>query len=591
MSKIIPCRGFANGYCARQDKCNYDHVLVNCVMAEGQLLSFDEELQKSSISQTRFWSNINPTEYHCTRVFGGGVAIFGPGAECVGFRPKAPEYWTPRSSVDDIPKNVIHLGAYTEITKYNRLQPALLEYLNRLRKPGRATYVWSSPSEIDKTSPILSVTFIDAETMEEAKTAIAKIMSGEVVRDGNHTVWHNSFGDPEGMAQLNKIGKLHGMLGGINKQKHQVKLHAQFIRLNPSWQKCREDIVALFQDKERDSFTISLTPAQARAAFIGGYKAIALHLGKDSAILDLTSVPRCIRINGSKEDLNKAKVLLKSFITPDNEGRDVMCPLCFEKPSDSMFLTCNHVYCQECFEMLCLHDFTDPIRCCKGHEPSCKLLFLIELQAYLEQDQFERILTRSFDRYIYQSDKLFHCPSPDCSQVHKVSNRLIVCRTCSETICTRCRTVNHVGLTCQAYQSKLKEQEASWREGRDIKDCPKCGIAIQKEEGCNHFQCGRCATHFCWACLQKFARASEVYDHFGEGMCDMVNDFVADGTGEDNDETDEDEDVNVVAYGVVHLPRPGTLQGAGEEGNDDEEDESESEEHDEGESSAEETHV
>jgi hypothetical protein len=34
--------------------------------------------------------------------------------------------------------------------------------------------------------------------------------------------------------------------------------------------------------------------------------------------------------------------------------------------------------------------------------------------------------------------------------------------------------------------------------------CPKCGVLIQKNGGCNHMVCGKCKHEFCWLCLGSF---------------------------------------------------------------------------------------
>ena len=416
MSTVVPCREFAQGHCIKGDRCRYDHVLIDCVAAHGQFLSRQEVSQISSLLQTELRSKIYETEYHCTRYLGGGIAIFGPGAECRLFRP---------------------------------------------------------------------------------------------------------------------------------------------IRLSSGGPKYLADPSADTPRKEPSVKFILLSPTQTIAALTGGYKAIVRHLGKDHACLDLTATPRCIRIYGSEKDLEEAKDVLERSVQVNNEDH---CSLCYYTSSSSTFTVCGHRYCIECFEGLCLQDFSRPLRCCWNGEKPCKLLSLIEMQAHLSQEDFEKILMRSFDWHISRNDMLFYCPTPDCAQVHQVNDgsTVCICQTCSQPICRRCKTAAHAGISCEEHQTLLQRQNASWKEEHDIKGCPKCGALIQKWEGCNHFQCDRCAVHFCWLCLAIFPHASEVYEHFRADGCETRTGVVEIEEEEEIENTDED--VDEVDYGVVHLPEAGFVQ-------------------------------
>ena len=37
------------------------------------------------------------------------------------------------------------------------------------------------------------------------------------------------------------------------------------------------------------------------------------------------------------------------------------------------------------------------------------------------------------------------------------------------------------------------------------KQCPKCKVAIEKNQGCNHMSCTKCNHQFCWLCKQEWA--------------------------------------------------------------------------------------
>jgi hypothetical protein len=45
----------------------------------------------------------------------------------------------------------------------------------------------------------------------------------------------------------------------------------------------------------------------------------------------------------------------------------------------------------------------------------------------------------------------------------------------------------------------------------DVKECPGCGVDVEKSSGCNHITCP-CGTHWCWAC-RHVGDATTIYDH------------------------------------------------------------------------------
>jgi len=59
-----------------------------------------------------------------------------------------------------------------------------------------------------------------------------------------------------------------------------------------------------------------------------------------------------------------------------------------------------------------------------------------------------------------------------------------------------------------AHEGPCKDGEGgvlSWLAEKkgDVKQCPKCGEAIEKDAGCNHMKCA-CGHDFCWLCLGPF---------------------------------------------------------------------------------------
>ncbi|KXJ88382.1 hypothetical protein Micbo1qcDRAFT_178013 [Microdochium bolleyi] len=94
------------------------------------------------------------------------------------------------------------------------------------------------------------------------------------------------------------------------------------------------------------------------------------------------------------------------------------------------------------------------------------------------------------------------------------TNNRITCHACRFTMCYTCQTPWHTGLTC-AQARTLRDNHGgdpdplrtkSWLDAH-TKRCPnlRCGIALQKGEGCFHMTCPACAAQFCWECLADWS--------------------------------------------------------------------------------------
>lgn len=143
---------------------------------------------------------------------------------------------------------------------------------------------------------------------------------------------------------------------------------------------------------------------------------------------------------------------------------------------------------------------------------------MIELASALTRDQLDKLLEKSFTRYIrIHPGSYQYCPTADCDQVYEVSDdaKLYTCSTCLISICTKCGAIYHEGPTCDQYKSAKIGDEAleEWKEKNGAKDCPKCGSTIQKSEGCNHIECKACGAHICWVYISVFNMGSEIYGH------------------------------------------------------------------------------
>jgi len=40
----------------------------------------------------------------------------------------------------------------------------------------------------------------------------------------------------------------------------------------------------------------------------------------------------------------------------------------------------------------------------------------------------------------------------------------------------------------------------------NTKPCPKCGVQIEKNQGCNNMNCSKCKFSYCWLCLGAWSK-------------------------------------------------------------------------------------
>lgn len=86
------------------------------------------------------------------------------------------------------------------------------------------------------------------------------------------------------------------------------------------------------------------------------------------------------------------------------------------------------------------------------------------------------------------------------------------CNTCGRTWCIKCECpyiqgeLLHDNNNCRIMKKikKAKEEGVDFTSENYIPlistKCPKCGINIQKRDGCNHMTCNRCGREFCYKC-------------------------------------------------------------------------------------------
>lgn len=121
-------------------------------------------------------------------------------------------------------------------------------------------------------------------------------------------------------------------------------------------------------------------------------------------------------------------------------------------------------------------------------------------------DVFERHQSYLLRSYVEDNRLLRWCPGQRCTLAVRVFNTSLLsvkCR-CGHSFCFQCAEESHAPVSCKqlsAWNDKCKnESETAHWIIANTKKCPKCGVRIEKSQGCNHMTCRSCRFEWCWVC-------------------------------------------------------------------------------------------
>ncbi|SCV02641.1 LAME_0H03664g1_1 [Lachancea meyersii CBS 8951] len=197
---------------------------------------------------------------------------------------------------------------------------------------------------------------------------------------------------------------------------------------------------------------------------------------------------------------------------------DFLCHICCESNKQKTFrLECGHEYCVECYE----HYIKDKLP--EGKIITCMSCSLAlknsDIDEILGDNSSQTLMISSIKGFIQKHSKHYKwCPFVDCNCVIQVSNlsslsefpRLhlspyVVCEN-QHRFCFKCGLESHSPGDCQVAEqwvklAQLESENLNWVL-KNTKECPKCGVNIEKNGGCNHMTCQSCEYQFCWICEQ-----------------------------------------------------------------------------------------
>ncbi|PGH23205.1 hypothetical protein AJ80_02735 [Polytolypa hystricis UAMH7299] len=374
----------------------------------------------------------------------------------------------------------------------------------------------------------LRIEGIEIESITSAADQFEKILTGEIIKDRDQPAWSTAFaGNGVTYHMLKQIQKRHS----VAVIRDRMERLLTFFGPPEKYHQVQRDIMELIKSDSATTHVISLDPHELSWIRKGGFEQITTALGNTVTSLDIASEPKRVIITGSVEQYQTALTIIQGKSDSSNQRKEASttegetCAVCWTEAEDPILTKCNHTYCFECFENLCLstRSSNKPFSiCCQGEMGKCVRVFsLCELQVHLPSASFEDILEASFSSYINHHPQSFHyCPTPNCGYIYRPttpdSPHVHNCSNCHQAVCTSCHGQHNRMLTCAEYKNYMSDGDAVFERYKlesDVKECPMCAAPIEKNGGCNHITCSSCAMHLCWVCLELFSDPESCYHH------------------------------------------------------------------------------
>uniref|UniRef100_A0A3P8U355 Uncharacterized protein n=1 Tax=Amphiprion percula TaxID=161767 RepID=A0A3P8U355_AMPPE len=170
----------------------------------------------------------------------------------------------------------------------------------------------------------------------------------------------------------------------------------------------------------------------------------------------------------------------------DKHIRDMVCPVCWEP------------------------DINDP-----EHLNSYFSTLDIQLRECLEPDVYELFHKKLTEQALIKDPKFLWCCHCSYGFIYDGDQLKVTCFQCRNSFCAQCKKPwesQHVGLSCEQYQSwKRKNDPEYQRQGLAgyLRDngitCPNCRFQYALSKGgCMHFCCSQCRYQFCSGCNNPF---------------------------------------------------------------------------------------
>ncbi|TFY62531.1 hypothetical protein EVJ58_g3795 [Rhodofomes roseus] len=392
-------------------------------------------------------------------------------------------------------------------------------YVWRSYERGSSISIVDRRNSPDSTLPVLvKLASQDMRSLTRMKAHFEHLLRGDKVTKNGEVVWDGFFSRGGGAQYLEELERRYaGVLVNKDPRKRVLSLFGPAEKRDA----IRAEILAKVAQLRKQKTHVIPLPGRLIGLFHhSDLAALRRQYGQEN--VDLDPWARVLKIRGEDEAHEAALLAVKRARdrhSGERQRHGVECPVCFDEVTSPVKLDCGHTWCKSCLQgylRASVESKTFPLSCL-GDEARCSHLIPIGLaQDILSSKDFEDVVHASFRAYVHSRPLEYHyCPTRDCEQVYRVGsdNSVLQCPSCLIRICPKCHAEYHEERSCRYNETVSQLLFDEWKGGHDVKDCPKCKTAIEREAGCNHMTCTRCNTHICWACLSTFDNSGEVYEH------------------------------------------------------------------------------
>lgn len=195
------------------------------------------------------------------------------------------------------------------------------------------------------------------------------------------------------------------------------------------------------------------------------------------------------------------------------------CAICLDEieiGNGVVLKECLHKFCKDCLIESVKHSDESEVKCpFIDANGSCEFnIQHREIRGLVPDDVLDKHLEKSLKFYENTSEDAFHCQTPDCRGfiINEGDKNLrgFTCQVCEKVNCIGCKAI-HENQNCAEYQDTINPGHRQLREDAESENaiknmiaaeqamwCPRCGIPVMKDDGCDYITCTACRLGICW---------------------------------------------------------------------------------------------